>query len=111
MKIPARLYEVRSSETDRLLDRLNEAIALDFNDARDGASRLPSPDVVAATEAAHDEYTRLAGMLREAGSGRYFGRRAPLPPDASLSALYDRAMPLVRRITNLLRKAEPEIAE
>jgi hypothetical protein len=110
MKISARIYEVLTNETDRLIDRLNEAVALDFADARDNGRRKPSPDVVAATEAAHDEYVRLAGMLRSAGA-RLFGRGEPLAPGASLTKVYGAAMPLVRRITNVLRKAEPEIGE
>lgn len=112
MRIPAKLYEVMSCETDRLLDRLNEAIALDFTNARDnGPSLHPSPDVVRATADAHDEFERLLDRLRDAGGERFLGNRKPLEPGASLSVVYTRAMPLVRRITHMLRDAVPQIEE
>lgn len=111
MKIPARLYQVMADDTDRLLDRLNEAIELDFADARDnGPARKPSPSVLQATSNAADEFERLLDTLRQAGGSRYLGARKALPNGASLTVVYERAMPLVRKITHMLRRAQPEIS-
>lgn len=112
MKIPAKLYKVLAEESDRLLDRLCEAVALDFTDARDnGQAPKPSPDVTHAVSEAQDEFDRLVEMLRDAGGRRYLGNYTPLAKDgASLSVVLNRAMPLCRKITNLLRQAEPDFS-
>ncbi|HEY1771331.1 MAG TPA: hypothetical protein VGG02_13855 [Chthoniobacterales bacterium] len=110
MRIPTKLFEALS-DADRLLDRLNEAVALDFADARDNNSRAVAPDVVAATAAAREEYERLVEALRESGGARFLGPFKAVREGATLSALHEKAMPLVRKITALLRKAEPDVRE
>ncbi|MBA3960850.1 MAG: hypothetical protein H0X40_02980 [Chthoniobacterales bacterium] len=112
MKVSAKLYEVLSQETDRLIDRLHEAVVLDFTDARNnGPSRNPTPDVVRATSEVMDEYERLREMIHVAGGDRYLGHHKALPKaGASLNQVYEKAAPLIRKITNFLRRAEPQIA-